>query len=117
MSPKKKEHSSDLRTLVIGHYQNGDLLSEIAAKTLPSRSTFQYIVDKYKSANCIGRLFERARSKWKTRVTTDRLIQRKLKLIQRKSASMIMIEIENERGASLYVDTIRKRAHKIGVFG
>ncbi len=35
MAPKKKEHSNDLRTLVIRHYQNGDSLSEIAAKALP----------------------------------------------------------------------------------
>ena len=39
MAPKKKEHSNDLRTLVIRHYQNGSSLSEIAAKTLLSRST------------------------------------------------------------------------------
>ena len=46
MAPKKKEHSNDLRSLVIRHYQNGDLLNEIAAKTLLSRSTVQYTVDK-----------------------------------------------------------------------
>ena len=34
MAPKKKEHSNDLRTPVIQHYQNGDSLSEIAIKTL-----------------------------------------------------------------------------------
>ena len=49
MAPKKKEHTNDLRTLVIQHYQNGDSLGEIAAKTLLSRSTAQYMVDKYKS--------------------------------------------------------------------
>ena len=43
MAPKKKEHSNDLRTLVIRHYQNGDSLSEIATKALLSRSTVQYI--------------------------------------------------------------------------
>ena len=46
MALKKKEHSNDLRTLIIRHYQNGDSLSEIAAKTLLSRSTVQYMVDK-----------------------------------------------------------------------
>ena len=40
MAPKKKEHSNDLRTLVIQHYHNGDSLSEI---TSLSRSTVQYI--------------------------------------------------------------------------
>ena len=38
---------------VIRHDQNGDLLSEIAAKTLLSPSTVQYMVEKYKSAKCI----------------------------------------------------------------
>ena len=45
---------------------------------------------------------------------TDRLIQRKLKLYRRKSASMVKIEIENGLGILLHVDTIRKRAHKVG---
>jgi transposase len=54
MVPRKKEHSNDLRTLVIRHYQNGDSLREIAAKTLLPRSTVQYMVDKYKSTKCIG---------------------------------------------------------------
>ena len=70
MAPKKKEHSNNLRTLVIRHYQNCDSLSEIATKTLLSRSTVQYIVDKYKSTKCIGNLFGRAHI-WKTRATTD----------------------------------------------
>ena len=70
MAPKKKEHSNDLRTLVIRHYHNGDSLNEIAAKTLLSPSIVQYIVDKYKSTKCIGHLFGRGR-KTKTRATTD----------------------------------------------
>ena len=59
MAPKKKEHNNDFRTLIIRHYRNGDSLSEIAAKTLLSRSTIQYMVDKYKSTKCIGHLFIR----------------------------------------------------------
>ena len=53
MAPKKKENSNDFPTLVIRRYQNGDSLSEIVAKTLLSRSTVQYMVDKYKSTKCI----------------------------------------------------------------
>ena len=30
---------------------------------------------------------------------------------------MVKAEIENELGISLHVDTIRKRAHEIGLFG
>ena len=79
MTPKKKEHNNDFRTLVIRHYHNSDSLSEITGKTLLSRPTAQYAVDKYKSIKCFGNLFRRARKR-KTRTTTDRLIQHKLKL-------------------------------------
>ena len=116
MALKKKEHSNDLRTLVIRYCQNGDSLSEIAAKTIFSRSAVQYMVHKYKSTKCISHLFGRGRKR-KTRATTDRLIQRKLKLVRRKSASIVKIEIENELEISLHVDTIRKRAHEVGLFG
>ena len=48
---------------------------------------------------------------------TDRLIQRELKPDQRKSASTVQVEIENELRISLHIDTIRKRAHEVGMFG
>ena len=116
MTSKKKDHSDDLRTPVIRYDQNDDSLSEIATKTLLSRSTVQYIVDKYKSTKWIGHLFERARKR-KTRATTDGLIQRKLELHGRKSPSAVKIEIQNGRRISLHVDTIRKRAYEVGLFG
>ena len=43
------------------------------------------------------------------RKTTDRLIQCKVKLNRRKSASTVKVEIENELGISLHVNTIRNR--------
>ena len=46
MAPKKKEHSNDLRNLVIQYYQYGDSQQEIAAKTLLPRTTVQYIIEK-----------------------------------------------------------------------
>ena len=46
MAPKKKEHKNDLRNLVIQHYQNGDSQREIAPKTLPPRTTVQYMIEK-----------------------------------------------------------------------
>ena len=39
MAPKRKEHSDDLRTLVIKHFLNGDSHREIAKKTLESRNS------------------------------------------------------------------------------
>ena len=46
MAPKKKEHKNDLRNLRIQRYQNGDSQREIAAKTLLSRTTLQYMIEK-----------------------------------------------------------------------
>ena len=108
MAPKKKEHNNDLRNLVIQHYQNGDSQRETAAKTLLPRTTVQYMIEKWKSTKCIGD---------RRRKTTDRLIQRKVKLDRRKSASTVKVEIENELGISLHVDTIRNRAHEARLFG
>ena len=116
MAPKKKKHKNDLQNLVIHHYQNGNSQQEIAAKTLLPRTTVQYMIEKQKSTKCIGNLFGRARRR-KTTATTDRLIQRKVKLDRRKSASVATVEIENELGISLHVDTIRNRAHEARLFG
>ena len=45
------------------------------------------------------------------------IIQRKIKLDRRKSASAVKVEIENELRISLHVDTIRNRAHEARLFG
>ena len=74
------------------------------------------MIEKYKSTKYIGNLFERARRR-KTIATTDRLIQRKVKLDRRKAASAVKVEIENELGISLHVDTIRNLAHEARLFG
>ena len=102
MAPKKKEHNNDLTNPVIQHYQNGDSQREIAAKTLLLGTTVEYMIEKYKSTKCIGNLFGRGRRR-KTTATTDRLIQRKVKLDRRKSASSVKVKIENELGIPLHV--------------
>ena len=61
----------------------------------------------------MGNLFGRGRR----RKTTDGFIQRKVKLDRRKSASAVKIEIENELGISLHIDTIRNQAHEARLFG
>ena len=74
------------------------------------------MIEKYKSTKYIGNLFGR-RHRRKTTATTDRLIQRKVKLDRRKSASAVKVEIENELRISLHVDTIRNRGHEARLFG
>ena len=71
------------------------------------------MIEKQKSTKCTGNLFGRARR----RKTTDRPIQHKVKLDRRKSTSAVKVEIENELGISLHVDTIRNRAHETRLFG
>ena len=46
MAPKKLEHNNDLRNLVIQHYHNADSQRETAAKTLLTRTTVQYMIEK-----------------------------------------------------------------------
>ena len=71
------------------------------------------MVDKYKSTKCISHLFGRV-GKRKTRATSGRPIQCKLRLDRQKSTSMVEVDIENELGISLHVETIRERAHEVG---
>jgi len=116
MAPKKKEHSIDLRTLVIQHYLNGDSQREIAKKVLLSRETVRSMINKYKKTKCIKNLFSRGRKR-KTTVTTDRLIQRKLKVERRKSARTVTTELEIELGILISEATVRRRAHEVGLLG
>ena len=115
MAPKKKEHSNGLRTLVINHYLNCDSQRKIAKKLLLSRPTVQSII-KYKITKCIGKLFGRGR-KPKTTSTTDRLIQRKLKLDRRKSARAGTSELEKGLRILISESTVKRRAHEVGLFG
>ena len=57
MAPKKKEHSNEVRSLIIKHYQNGDSQREIASNMLVLRKTVRYIIQKYKATKCISNLF------------------------------------------------------------
>lgn len=116
MAPKKKEHSEDLRTLVIKHFLNGDSQREIAKKTLLSRETVRSMIKKYKSTKCIGNLLGRGRKR-KTTATTDRLIQRKLKCDRRKSTRSVTAELEQELGILISESTVQRRAHEAGLFG
>ena len=116
MAPKKKEHSNGLRTLVINYYLNGDSQREIAKKVLLSRPIVQSIIKKYKNTRCIGNLFGRGR-KPKTTPTTDRLIQRKLKLDRRKSNRTVTSELERYLEILISESTVKRRAHEVGLFG
>ena len=116
MAPKKKEHSTDLRSLVIKHFLNGDSYAVIAKKALIPRPSVQYIVQKYKKTKCIVNL-SRGGRKRKTTAAVDRIIQRKIKVDRRKSATSVKSEIEKELGVSIHANTVRNRLHEIGFYG
>ena len=67
-----QKYSNNLPTLVIRHYQNGDLLSKIADFLNLQFNIWSTGINQQNVLVIV-------RSKRKTRVTTDRLIQRKLK--------------------------------------
>ena len=92
------------------------ILNEIAKRLLLSRPTVQSIIKKYKSIKGIGNLFVRAREP-KTIATTDRLIQRKLKLDRRKSTRTVTPEFEKDLGIFTSKSTFKRRSHEVGLFG
>ena len=116
MIRKRKEHSNSFRSLVIKHFQNGDSQRKIATKTLLPREMVRDIINKYTRTKCIGDMFGRGR-KEKTTTTTDRTIQRILKKDRRTSPEKVAAEIKKQLDISLGAQTIRNRAHEIGMFG
>ncbi|CAF1541910.1 unnamed protein product [Rotaria magnacalcarata] len=116
MAPRRKEHSSDIRSLVIQHFENGDSYSTIATKTLLPRSTIQYIIKRYKTTKCILNVKGQGRKR-KTTAGVDRIIQRKIKVDRRKSALSVKLELEKELGVKIHANTVRNRMHEIGLYG
>ena len=116
MIRKRKEHSNDFRSLVIKHFQNGDSQRKTATKTLLLREMVRDIINKYKRTKCIGNLFDRGR-KEKTTTTTDPTIQRILKKDRRTSPEKVAAETKKQLDISLSAQSVRNRAHEIGMFG
>ena len=116
MAPRRKEHSSDIRSLVIQHFENGDSYATIAKKTLLPHSTIQYIIKRYKKTKCILNVKGRGRKR-KTTATIDRFMPRKIKVDRRKSALSVKVELENEFGVIIHANIVRNRMHEIGLYG
>ena len=116
MIRKRKEHSNDFRSVVIKHFQNGDSQQKTAIKTLLPREMVRDVINKYKRTKCIGNVFDRGR-KEKTTTTTDQTIQRILKKDRRTSPEKVPAEINKQLDISLSAQSIRNRAHEIGMFG
>ena len=73
------------------------------------------IINKYKRTKSIGNLFDRGRNEKST--TTDRTVQRILKKDGRTSPEKMAAEINKQLDILLSAQTIRNRAHEIGMFG
>ena len=105
--------TDNIRSLVIEHFLSGDSYAMRAEKVLIPHPTVQPIIKKYKQTKCILTLSGRGRKR-KTTASIDRIIQRKIKLDRRKSASTVKAEIEKELGVIVHANTIRNRLHEIG---
>ncbi|CAF4730199.1 unnamed protein product [Rotaria sp. Silwood2] len=83
---------------------------------LCSRNTIHSMITKYKKTRCIANLAGRSRKR-KTTTRVDKLIQRKIKVDRRKSASSIKHEIMDELNVAISSQTVRRRAHELGLYG
>ena len=70
MAPKKKQHSPDIRSLVIQHLLNSHSYAIRAKRVRILRPTVQSIIKKYKQTKCILKLSDRGRK----RKTTQHLL-------------------------------------------
>ena len=116
MVPKKKEYSFDLRETVIKHFLSGDSEHDIAGEMMIPRNSVHYIITKYKKTKCIENIIGRGRKR-KTSMHLDRIIQRKVKVDRRKSASSVKIDIESELGITISGQIVCRRLHEIGLKG
>ena len=117
VAPKKvKQHSNDLRELVIKHFLKSDTEREISQKVLTSRNTVHSIIAKYKSTRCVTGMLRRRRKR-KIAANTDRIIQRKIKVDRRKSALSVKSELKIELCLTISESTIRRRLYKVGFNG
>ena len=103
MAPKIEGHSFEFRNSAIKQFLNDDSEHEIAKKELlRSRNIVYCIIDRYKKTKCIGNIFGRGRKR-KTTLRVDKLIQRKVKVNLRKSAS----SVRQELGITIFNQTVR----------
>ena len=116
MVPKRKAHRNDRRLLAIKHFQNGDSQREIATKTLLPWETVRDIINKHKRTKRISSVFCRGRKR-KTTATIYWTIQRVLKKDRRTSAEKVAADIKKQLDMSLSAQSVRTRAHEIGMFG
>ena len=77
MAPKKKEHSADIRSLVIEHFFNDHSYAMRAKNVIIPRSTVQSIIKKYKQ--------------------TKRILNPSGRGRKRKTVQHLFIELFNER--------------------
>jgi transposase len=80
------------------------------------RNSVHYIIAKYKNTKYKGNIIGRGR-KCKTSEHLDRVIQQKIKVDRRKSASSVKVEVETEPGLVISEQTVRRRMHEVGLHG
>ena len=74
------------------------------------------MIAKYKLTKYIRNIIGRSRKR-QTTTHTDRVIQRKIKVDRRKSASNVKAELQTELDITISESTISQRAHEAGLYG
>ena len=71
---------------------------------------------KVSKTKCVQNIIGRGRQR-KTTVQLDRVMQRRVKVDRRKSASSMKAEIESESAIVIFEQTVRCRLHEVGYKG
>lgn len=116
MGPKTKEYSTDFRNAVVTMSKEKFSLGQIADILKCSKSSVQYILEKFSRDGSVNTSPGRGRP----RLTTskeDRIIQRIVKKNRRISAEKVRIEIKEQNGMLISPSTVRNRLSEIGLHG
>ena len=113
---KKKEYSDNQRQTVVKYFLNGDSEHEIARKMIIPPTSIDYVIAKYKKQNVFRILsVEIVNERWLC--SLDRVMERKVNVDQRKSASSVKAEIEVELRINISEQAVGCRLLKIGFKG
>jgi transposase len=110
MASTRKEHSMQIRQLVVDLFQDGESLAQIGQWLRMSKSSVQYIVQKFKKLKLVAYLPRQGRK----RLTTprqDKIIRARMLENRRKTASEMAAELRQDLFLIAFPQLIRQRLH------
>lgn len=117
MAARRKEHSSEIRRLIVTLFQEGsNSYGNIAKQLKLPKSTVQSIIEKYQKIESVSNIPGRGRKRATTE-REDRIIGRKMLQDRKKSAGSIAAEIGQELSVQVSPATIRNRLREAEYHG